>query len=250
METKSGRVFLAVFRLPACRHRASIRNVILLFHAHGLPAEVPAGSRTFVVNSAAPWCFSAAIRLLFLQVPAGSIRKKITIAFLKAPVAEVAQVVRFAFLDGYEREPAAALATTAAGAGDRRALRCVHAYTRGIAIRVRITDNRRVSGSVFKDQSDNGILEKNGIWIPARYRRDGRLMLKELISSRILYNGISVKISFFVSGTRFPSRLPAHGYRPSYILPEHNTVSRRSGPSRRNHGRWPAVSRRWRSPTS
>jgi hypothetical protein len=77
-------------------------------------------------------------------VPAGGIGKKVTINFLKAPVAEVAQVVRFAFLDGYEREPAAALATTAAGAGDRRAMLRIHAYTGGIAIRVRITDNRKV----------------------------------------------------------------------------------------------------------
>jgi hypothetical protein len=60
-------------------------------------------------------------------VPAGSIGKKVTIGFLKAPVAEIAQIVRFAFLDGYQREPAAALATSAAGAGDRLAMRRVHA---------------------------------------------------------------------------------------------------------------------------
>lgn len=95
-------------------------------------------------------------------MPAGSVGEKVTIAFLKAPIAEVAQVVRFAFLDGYERKPAATLATTAAGAGDRRALRCFHAYTHGIALRVRITDSRKVSGSMFKDLGDNGILERTG----------------------------------------------------------------------------------------
>ena len=93
-------------------------------------------------------------------MPAGSIGKKVTIGFLKAAIAEIAQVVRLAFLDRYEREPAATLATTAAGAGDRRSLRCFHAYTRWIAIRVRITDNRKVSTYVLKDQRDNGILEK------------------------------------------------------------------------------------------
>lgn len=95
-------------------------------------------------------------------MPAGRIGKKVAIGFLKAPIAEVAQIVRLAFLNGYEREPAAAFATTAAGAGDRRAMLGFHAYTGGIAIRVRITDNGRVSGSVFIDLSDNGILDKVG----------------------------------------------------------------------------------------
>jgi hypothetical protein len=172
VEKKSGnRVSLAVFRHPACRHRASFRNVILFSPAQGLAAEVPAGCRTFFVNSAAPGRFAAGIRLPFRQVPAGSIGKKIPVGFLKAAIAEIAQVVRLAFLDGYEGEPAAALATTAAGAGDRLALRCFHAYTGGIAIRVRITDPLKVSGTGIKDLGEDGMLERRGTVIPARNRK-------------------------------------------------------------------------------
>jgi hypothetical protein len=90
---------LLSFPVPASRHRASFRNVIPLSAAQGLAAEIPAGGRPVLINCTAPDCFSAAVRFVFLQMPAGGIDKKITIGFPHTTLAEVVQVVRFAFPD-------------------------------------------------------------------------------------------------------------------------------------------------------
>lgn len=131
---------LPFFLPPPASHRAFIRDIIPLPATQGFPAEVTTGCRPFIVDGAAPSRNSAPIRLLFLQVPAGGVSKKIIIGFLKAPLAEVTQIVGFAFTDRYYGEPAAAFAATAAGTGDRGVVLRFHAYTGGIATRVRVTD--------------------------------------------------------------------------------------------------------------
>jgi hypothetical protein len=83
-------------------------------------------------------------------MPAGGVGKKIAVVFLKAPLAEVVPVVGFALTDRYYREPAAAFAAPAAGAGDRGGVLRFHGNTDGIAIRVRITDTRTVIRNHFK----------------------------------------------------------------------------------------------------
>jgi hypothetical protein len=52
-------------------------------------------------------------------MPAGNIGKEVTIGFLQAAFAEVMQLVGLALPGKDKREPAAALAAAAAGAGDR-----------------------------------------------------------------------------------------------------------------------------------
>jgi len=52
-------------------------------------------------------------------VPAGGIDKEIAFRLVETPLAEVVQLVGFALPDQGYREPAAALAATAAGAGGR-----------------------------------------------------------------------------------------------------------------------------------
>ena len=104
---------------PAPRHRTAFRNIIPLPASQGLAAEVPAGGGPLLVNGTAPFPDSAAIRLIFAQVLARGVNKEVTVRFLQPPLAEVMQLVGFALPDGDEREPAAALATVAAGAGYR-----------------------------------------------------------------------------------------------------------------------------------
>jgi hypothetical protein len=60
------------------------------------------------------------------QVPARGISKEITVGFLQPPLAEVMQLVGFALPDENEREPAAALAATAAGVACHRGLMRFH----------------------------------------------------------------------------------------------------------------------------
>ncbi len=131
---------LPLFLPPPSRHRASIGDIIPLPATQGFPAEVTAGCRPFIIDGTAPSRNSAPIRLLFLQVPAGGVGKKITVGFLKTALTEVMQIVGFAFTDRYYGEPAAAFAATAAGTGDRGVVLRFHAYTGGIATRVRVTD--------------------------------------------------------------------------------------------------------------
>ncbi len=109
----------SVFRFPAlsASHRTSLRNVKPLAAAQGFSAEVTTGSRPGFVNRTDPFLNSTAIRLLFTQVLTGCIDKEITAFFFKPPLAEVMQLVGFTLPDKDNREPAAALATLAAGSG-------------------------------------------------------------------------------------------------------------------------------------
>jgi len=59
-------------------------------------------------------------------VPAGGIRKEIAVGLLQAPLAEVVQLVGLALPDKDDGEPAAALATAAAGAGGRKGIWRTH----------------------------------------------------------------------------------------------------------------------------
>jgi len=111
------------------RHRTSFRHIIPLPATQWFPAEVPAGSRPGLVNGTAPFPDSAAIRLLFAQVPARGIGKEITVRFLQAPLAEVMQLVGFALPDENEREPSAAFAAAAAGTGGREGWLRFHTTT-------------------------------------------------------------------------------------------------------------------------
>ena len=110
---------LLFFLLPGCGHGAPFRNIIPLPATQGFPAEVPTGSRSFLVDGTTPFPDAASVGILFAQVLAGGVGKKITVGFLKAPFTEVMQIVGFALTDRYYGEPAAAFAATAAGAGDR-----------------------------------------------------------------------------------------------------------------------------------
>lgn len=140
-------VFMREIRSPPSdtRHCTPIRYVIPLSATQVLPAEVPAGGRPGPVNSTAPSPDSAAIRLLFLQVPARSVNKKIAVRFLQPPLAEIMQMVGFALPHGDKREPAAALAAPAAGR-DRGGLIGFHTRTDLIATGVSITDLQDVIG--------------------------------------------------------------------------------------------------------
>jgi len=60
---------------------------------------------------------TAAVRRIFDQMPAGCIDKEEPGGFLQAPFPEVLDLVGFTLADRDERQPAAALTATAAGAG-------------------------------------------------------------------------------------------------------------------------------------
>jgi hypothetical protein len=109
-------IFLLFLRFFTC-HRTSFGNVIPFPPAQGPAAEVPAGGRTVIIDGTAPLPGPAAVRLLFIQMPAGCIGKEKAVRFLQAPFAEVMQLVGFAIPDEDNGEPAAALTTAAAGAG-------------------------------------------------------------------------------------------------------------------------------------
>ena len=76
----------------------------------------------------APLPGHAAVRVLLAQVPAGGIGKETAVRFLKTPFAEVMQLVGFALPDEDDREPAAALAAAAAGAGYQGRLGGFHGF--------------------------------------------------------------------------------------------------------------------------
>jgi len=113
------------------RHRTAGRNIIALPATQSLAAEVAAGSWPFLIDGTSPLHNAAAIRLLFLQVPARRLSKKKPVLFLQSPLAEVMQLVGFALPDEDHREPAAARATAAAGAGDRLIWRRFHKISIG-----------------------------------------------------------------------------------------------------------------------
>lgn len=102
--------------MVTARHCTPFRHKIPLPATQGLAAEVATGSRPGLVNGTAPLPDTTAIRLIFAQVPARGIGKEIAACFGKPPLAEVMQLVGLALPHGDEREPAAALATAAAGA--------------------------------------------------------------------------------------------------------------------------------------
>jgi len=94
--------------------------------AQGLPAEVPAGLGTGIIDGADPLRNTGAIRWLLPQVPAGRIYKKVSTRFFEPPLPEIVELVGFALFDGDEGEPAAALAAPAARAGIPNGLGGVH----------------------------------------------------------------------------------------------------------------------------
>ena len=108
---------ISFFPAPLTRHCTPFGNIIPLPATQGLAAEVPAGGGPPVVDSTAPLPGPAAVRLLFTQVPAGSIGKEKAVRFHKTAFAEVLQLVGFALPDKKDGEPAAALAAASAGAG-------------------------------------------------------------------------------------------------------------------------------------
>jgi hypothetical protein len=119
------------FRLPtlSTRHRTSFGHVIPLPATQGLSTEVPAGGRPGLVDRTAPHPCSAAVRLLFAQVPAGGVSKKIAAFFFEPALAEIMQLGGFALPDKDDGEPAAAFTAGVAGAGCRNGLGGFHCST-------------------------------------------------------------------------------------------------------------------------
>lgn len=119
------------FRFPAlsARHRTSFRNIIPLPATQGFSTEVPACGRPGLVDRTTPRLCSAAIRLLFAQVPARGVGKEITALFFEPTLAKVMQLVGFALPDKDDGEPAAAFTAAVAGAGWRDGLRRFHCST-------------------------------------------------------------------------------------------------------------------------
>jgi hypothetical protein len=126
-------IFLLFLRFFTC-HRASFGNVIPFPPAQGPAAEVLAGGRTVIIDSTAPLPGPAAVRLLFIQMPAGCIGKEKAVRFLQTTFAEVMQLVGFAIPDEDDGEPAAALTTAAAGAGYGGRLGGFHGLSLAIVI--------------------------------------------------------------------------------------------------------------------
>lgn len=108
------------------RDRASLGHVIPFPAAQRLPAKIPAGGRTCLVNSTTPSRNTARVRFFFLQVPAGGVGQENPVGLPEPPFAEVMQLVRFALPYRNDGKPAAALAAAAAGAGDLRGARDCH----------------------------------------------------------------------------------------------------------------------------